>query len=182
MVTDSQLVRAADHAENDVTDSQLVKAVEQAEEMDYEDDELLCRALDEEMERQGAQPMYGGGAPPPPGQAPPVQVPPVQPPGQAPPAQPPVQVPPVQPPVQAPPAQPAVPAPPAQPAVHQAALNDTARRVTFYPVNQLDILQSMNELELHVTDLLQHEREQHIGIKWYMALTVEYSKLNLEGE
>ena len=40
----------------------------------------------------------------------------------------------------------------------------------------------MNELELHVTDLLQHEREQHIGIKWYMALTVEYSKLNLEGE
>ena len=40
----------------------------------------------------------------------------------------------------------------------------------------------MNELELQVTDLLQQEMERHQGIKWYMALTAEYSKLNLEGE
>ena len=40
----------------------------------------------------------------------------------------------------------------------------------------------MNELEFHVTDLLEHEREQHLGIKWYMAITAEYSKLNADGE
>ena len=40
----------------------------------------------------------------------------------------------------------------------------------------------MNELELQVTELLQNERERHLGIKWYMALTAEYSKMNAEGE
>ena len=31
-------------------------------------------------------------------------------------------------------------------------------------------------------DLLQHEIAQHQGIKWYMALTAEYSRLNLNGD
>ena len=166
-VSDSQLVRVADHAENDVTDSQLVKAAEQQEEMDCDEDDLLCQALDEEMERQ---PMYGGGAPL---QAPPVEPEPPQP-QQAPPVQPPVEV-------QVPPLPPPQPLQ-AQAPVQQAALNDTARRVTFYPVYQLDILQSMNELELQVTNMLQHEMERHRGIKWYMALTAEFSKTNAAGE
>ena len=40
----------------------------------------------------------------------------------------------------------------------------------------------MNELEFRVTDLLEHERDRHLGIKWYMALTAEYSKLNVDGD
>ena len=40
----------------------------------------------------------------------------------------------------------------------------------------------MSELEFRVTDMLQHEMERHQGIKWYMALTAEYSRLNLDGE
>ena len=181
-VTDSQLVRAADHAESDVTDSQFIKAAEDQEEMDCDLDDCLCQALDEEMERQRTQNMYGGGAPP---QAPLVQLPVQPPPQPAPPVQPPLQpAPPVQPPLQpAPPVQPPPqPAPPVQPPAQQAALNNTVRRVTFYPVNQLDILQSMNELEFRVTDLLEHERDRHLGIKWYMALTAEYSKLNVDGD
>ena len=40
----------------------------------------------------------------------------------------------------------------------------------------------MHELEPQIIDLLQHEVAQHQGIKWYMALTAEYSRLNLNGE
>ena len=239
MVTDSQLLLAADHAKNDVSysqmmdveeeqeemdwckdeemdcddllrqalddedvsDSQMMDVEEEQEEMDWGQDELLCQAPDEEMKRQREQNMYGGGVPAQLSQAgaplakPPVRAPaaPAQQP-QAPTAQPPQlslaqppQVPPTQPlhaPPAPPPQGPAQPlqAPPVQPPAQQAALNDTARRVTFYPVNQLDILQSMNELEFRVTDMLQHEMERHQGIKWYMALTAEYSRLNLDGE
>ena len=39
----------------------------------------------------------------------------------------------------------------------------------------------MNELEPQVIELLQHEIVQHQGIKWYMALTIEYSKLTTDG-
>ena len=144
MVTDSQDVRAADHAENDVSDSQLIEAAEHQEEMDCGMDNLLSQALDGEIERQS---MYGGGAPEPIAQAPPVLPPP--------------------------PALQAQQAPPPQQPLQQAALNNTARRVIFYPINQLDILQSMNELQFRVTDMLHHEMEQHQGIKWYMALTAE---------
>ena len=40
----------------------------------------------------------------------------------------------------------------------------------------------MNELEPQTIDLLQHEMARHQGIKWYMALTVEYSRLNRDGD
>ena len=40
----------------------------------------------------------------------------------------------------------------------------------------------MNELEPEVTDLLEQEMERHQGIKWYMELTAEYSKMNLDGD
>ena len=41
MVTDSQLVRAVEYAENDASDSQLIEAAEQQEEMDCDLDDLL---------------------------------------------------------------------------------------------------------------------------------------------
>ena len=77
---------------------------------------------------------------------------------------------------------PAVPQAAGDVQVQEAALNNTSRRVTFVPVNNLDILSSMKELEQEVTDLLRNEREKHRGIKWYMALTCEYSKLSVDGE
>ena len=40
----------------------------------------------------------------------------------------------------------------------------------------------MNELEPQIVDLLQQEMAQHQGIKWYMAVTAEYTKLNLDGD
>ena len=176
-VTDSQMMQVEEpmedmDAETDVTDSQMMQVEEPMEDMDWGQDEninyLLCQALDEEMERQRRLDMYGGGA------APPHAHPQAPPPAQAPPAPPHAQAPPAQ----APPAQ----APAQQPPVQQAALNDTARRVTFHPVNQLDILQSMNELEYEVTDLLKQEMERHQGIKWHMELTAEYYKMNQDGE
>ena len=199
MDCDDLLRQALD--EEDVSDSQMMDVEEEQEQMDRGQDESLCQALDEEMKRQREQNMYGGGVPAQLSQVgaplakPPVRAPaaPAQQP-QAPTAQPPQlslaqppQVPPTQPlhaPPAPPPQGPAQPlqAPPVQPPAQQAALNDTVRRVTFYPVNQLDILQSMNELEFRVTDMLQHEMERHQGIKWYMALTAEYSRLNLDGE
>ena len=191
---------------DDVTDSQLMEIDIPEEEMELweednmETDDILCQALDEEMERQRKQDMYGGGpthtqpaqtfqtstphvhapqpvhaqlaeAAPQPAPAPPqpAHVPPQA--AQA--SQ--VQTPPQ-------PAQAPQPALAQQPPAQLAALNDTARRVTFHPQNQLDILQSMNELEPQIVNLLQHELTQHHGIKWYMALTAEYSKLNLDGD
>ena len=167
-------------------DSLLSQALD--EEMLRREEMLLCQALDEEMERQRA--MQGRGeqqaAMPPPARPAPVQppvglpaaLPPVQPAAPAP-VQPPVG--PVQIPVQQAPVQQAAP-PAQQPAVQQAALNQAARNVTFHPNHQDDILQSMNELEHDVTDLLTRERELHQGIKWYMALTVKYFKVDADGE
>ena len=188
---------------DEVSDSEMMQLDIPEEETDWgqedmETEDILCQALDEEMERQRKRDMYGGGGPPVlPAQAP-QHIPPLQalpPQAQAPPQPAPAQpqvansLPaPLQPvhaqPAQAPPqpAQAPQPAPLQQPPAQQAALNDTARRVTFYPVNQLDILQSMNELEPQIIDLLQHEIDQHQGIKWYMALTAEYTKLNLDGD
>ena len=182
------------------------------EEMLRREESLLCQALDEEMERQRAMHGGGEqqAAMPPPVQpaqpaqpavpvqavqppalppAPTAAIPPVQPvalahvqpalppaPPAALPVQPPVQIPVLQAPVQ----QAAQPA--QQPAVQQAALNQAARNVTFHPNHQDDILQSMNELEHDVTNMLIRERELHQGIKWYMALTVKYFKVDADGE
>ena len=77
---------------------------------------------------------------------------------------------------------PAMPLPVEQATIQRAALNQTARNVTFHPTHQDDILQSMNELEHNVTDLLIRERELHQGVKWYMALTVKYFKVDAAGE
>ena len=62
MVTDSQLLLAADHAENDVSDSQMMGVEEEQMDWGQDCDDLLCQALDEEMQRQKDQNMYGGGA------------------------------------------------------------------------------------------------------------------------
>ena len=186
-------------AEYEVSDSQMMEVdipEDDWGEEDMDTEDILCQALDEEMERQRKRDMYGGGGslrplahtpphaplvhaqlaqPPQPTQAPPAQLAAAQP-TQAPPAQPAAAQP-----AQAPPAQPAAAQLAQAPPDQQAALNDTARRVTLYPINQLDILHSMNELEPQVVHLLHQEKTQHQGIKWYMALTAEYSKLNMDG-
>ena len=80
------------------------------------------------------------------------------------------------PPAQVQPAQ--VPPPPQQ----QAALNNTARAITLYPYYQGDILPALNELQQQVRDVLRQHRQEHHGIKWYMALNVRYVKIGEDGE
>ena len=71
---------------------------------------------------------------------------------------------------------------PQPPVQQQSALNQTTKTATFHPLHQDDILHSMNELEHNVTDLLIRERALHQGIKWYMALTVKYFKVDAAGD
>ena len=72
-VTDTQMMQIEESievmdADTDVTDSQMMQVEEPMEGTDWgqdeETDDLLCRALDREMERQRRLDMYGGGRPP----------------------------------------------------------------------------------------------------------------------
>ena len=56
MVTDSQLLLAADHAENDVSDSQMMGVEEEQMDWGQDCDDLLCQALDEETSTPISQP------------------------------------------------------------------------------------------------------------------------------
>ena len=79
---------------------------------------------------------------------------------------------------------PALAVPPAAlpPPQQQAALNNTAREVKLHPHNRLDIIPALNELQQQIRDILVQHRQEHNGIKWYIALNTRYVKIDDDGE
>ena len=64
----------------------------------------------------------------------------------------------------------------------QAALNNTVRASTLIPTSNLDIVASLNELQDDIKEILEEERLQHQGIKWYMAINARYVKVSDDDE
>ena len=50
------------------------------------------------------------------------------------------------------------------------ALDGIVREKTFYPTQNLDILQSLKDVENDVSLLLKEETNKHHAVKWYMVL------------
>ena len=57
------------------------------------------------------------------------------------------------------------------------ALDGIVREKTFYPTQNLDILQSLKDVEDDVSMLLKEETNKHHAIKWYMVLEARYTKM-----
>ena len=57
------------------------------------------------------------------------------------------------------------------------ALDGMVREKTFYPTQNLDILQSLKDVENDVSLLLKEETNKHHAVKWYMVLEARYTKM-----
>ena len=67
------------------------------------------------------------------------------------------------------------------PRVNQA-LQSTAMELTYVPQRNDDILMAMHELERDITDRINYDRIRHRGVKWYLSVAAQYSKVRPDGE
>lgn len=64
----------------------------------------------------------------------------------------------------------------------QSAFSGATRAVTLAPVNAMDLLVAMSSLEEQMINVLNEDLAAHKGIKWFIAVTIRYSRLNAESE
>ena len=54
--------------------------------------------------------------------------------------------------------------------------------LTYVPQRNDDILMAMHELERDITDRINYDRIRHRGVKWYLSVAAQYSKVRPDGE
>ena len=79
------------------------------------------------------------------------------------------------------PHQPQPQASPPAPQVNQA-LQRTAIEMTYVPQLNDDILAAMEELERDITDRIKYDCMRHRGVKWYLSIAAQYSKVSSNGD
>ena len=70
---------------------------------------------------------------------------------------------------------------PQAPQVNQA-LQAMAIEMTYVPHRNNDILQAMWELERDITDRIKYDCIRHRGVKWYLSIAAQYSRVTSDGD